>query len=225
MINYNSFFELIEIEENEIEQAKEYINLRGLQEHILMAEYLASFIVDRKPTYKEVATAFRYDKRIRRILYKYIGLLEERFRACICNNFTSPSQLGLNTNNSLYECIHSSLFSTLVNVVWSLDSSYKNSLFKTNNVLRKNLKALVELRNAISHNRTIINYRDFESVTLSNGEKGHSLLLNIKNLIEILPENIAESCINEINDASRPGVKKLSNQVEWSLLPSLILKV
>ncbi len=225
MIDYNSFFELIEIEENEIGHAKEYVELRGLEEHILMAKYLASFIVERKPTYKEVATAFRYDKRIRRIVYKYIGLLEERFRACICNNFTSPLQLGLAIEKSLYEYVYSSLFSTIVNTVWSLDNSYKNILFKTKIVLRKNLKALVELRNAISHNRTIVNYRDFESVTLSNGEIGHSLLLNIKNMLEILPDNIAESCKNEINCAARPGTRKLGNQVEWSLLPSLVLKI
>lgn len=69
MNNLDTFFSLIEIKEEEKDSAKEFIKLRGLQEHILMANYLASHLENnRKPTYSEVATAFRYDKRIRRIV-------------------------------------------------------------------------------------------------------------------------------------------------------------
>lgn len=225
MTKYDAFFILVDIDENEKGPAKEYIDLRGLQEHIDMATYLSSFISNRKPSYKEVATTFRYDKRIRRILYKYIGLLEEYLRAYICNNFSRPSQLGLKTYKKLYDYIYSSLFSSLIKIIWSLDSVHKDSIFKTNNVLKKNLVALVGLRNAISHNRTIINYNNFESVTLSTGETGNSLLLNIKNMLELLPKSIKQSCINEINNSSRNGTKKLNNQVEWELIKTLILKI
>lgn len=224
MINYESFFSLIDIEETEITSAEEYIRLRGLQEHINMAIYLSSFLPNRKPTYKEVATAFRYDKRIRRILYKYIGLLEESFRAYICNNFNYPSQLCLRTNKSLYEYISQSLFSTLVNIVWSLDESHKKIIFDNKDILKKNLDALVALRNVIGHNRTIVNYRDYKEVTLSSGEVGYSLLLNIKNMLEFLPLEIGNKCIKEINDASRSGTKKIRNQVDWSLISMLVIK-
>lgn len=225
MINYESFFSLIDIEKAEKASAEEYIRLRGIQEHINMATYLSSFLPDRKPTYKEVATAFRYDKRIRRILYKYIGLLEESFRAYICNNFDSPSQLCLRTNKSLYEYISRSLFSTLVNIVWSLDESHKKIIFYNKSVLKKNLDALVALRNAIGHNRTIVNYRDYKEVTLSSGEIGYSLLLNIKNILAFLPLEVGNKCIKEINDASRSGTRKIRNQVDWSLIPMLVIKI
>lgn len=224
MINYESFFSLIDIEEAERASAEEFIRLRGLQEHINMAIYLSSFLPDRKPTYKEVATAFRYDKRIRRILYKYIGLLEEYFRAYICNNFDSPSQLCIRINKSLYEYISRSLFSTLVNIVWSLDESHKKIIFSNKSILKKNLDALVALRNVIGHNRTIVNYRDYKEVTLSSGEVGYSLLLNIKNMLVFLPLEIGNKCIKEINGASRSGTRKIRNQVDWSLIPMLVIK-
>ena len=92
MNNLDTLFSLIEIKEEEKDSSKEFIKLRGLEEHILMANYLASHLENRKPTYSEVATAFRYDKRIRRIVYKYIGLIEEYYRSFLCNNFSKPSE-------------------------------------------------------------------------------------------------------------------------------------
>lgn len=225
MIDYDKFFSIIDIDESEKESAKEYIALRGLQEHIDMATYLLSFLATRKPTYKEVATAFRYDKRIRRILYKYIGLLEEMYRAYICNNFNNIKQLGLKTSKPLFQYISLSLFSSLVNIVWSLDENHKKELFEGKAVLKKNLDALVTLRNAIGHNRTIINYRDYKEATLSTGEVGNSLLINIKNMLDFLPSEIRNKCIKEINEANRSGTTKIKNQVGWKLVPSLVIEL
>ena len=208
MIDYDKLFSIINIEEDEKEFAKEYIALRGLQEHIDLATYLSSFIPNRKPTYKEVATTFRYDKRIRRILYKYIGLIEESYRAYICNNFENGEELGLNYEGLLFDFISTRLFSTLINIIWSLDGAHKNIIFNGNNVLKKNLKALVILRNAIGHNRTIINYRNFNTVTLNSGETGNSLLLNIKAMLCFLSPEIRNKCISEMNEASKSGIKK-----------------
>lgn len=225
MIDYDKFFSIIDIDESEKESAKEYIALRGLQEHIDMATYLSSFLAAMKPTYKEVATAFRYDKRIRRIIYKYIGLLEEMYRAYICNNFNNIKQLGLKTSKPLFQYISSSLFSSLVNIVWSLDENHKKEIFEGKAVLKKNLDALVALRNAIGHNRTIINYRDYKEATLNTGEVGSSLLINIKNMLDYLPTDIKYECIKEINNATRSGVKKIRNQVEWKLLPTIAINI
>ena len=225
MNNLDTFFSLIEIKEEEKDSAKEFIKLRGLEEHILMANYLASHLENRKPTYSEVATAFRYDKRIRRIVYKYIGLIEEYYRSFLCNNFSKPSELGIKTNKSLYDFCCDSLFSKIVEIVWSLDDSYKYQLFESKIVLKKNLDALVRFRNAISHNRTLVNYRDFKEVTLDNGEIGCSLLLNIKNLLHLLPGSTGNSFIQEINSASRIGSKKLNSQTEWDLESFLAIKL
>lgn len=120
MINYDDFFSLIDIEECEKASAKEYIKLRGFQEHVDMAKYLLSFSEGRKPTYKEIATSFRYDKRIRRILYKYLGLLEEYYRAYICNTFIKPEKIGISTKKSLFDYLSVSGFTNLIKIVWSL---------------------------------------------------------------------------------------------------------
>ena len=225
MNKLDTFFSLIEIKEEEKDSAKEFIKLRGLEEHILMAKHLASYMSEGKPTYSEVATAFRYDKRIRRIVYKYIGLIEEYYRSFLCNNFSKPSELGIETNKSLYDFCCDSLFSKIVEIVWSLDDNYKSQLFESKVVLKKNLDALVRFRNAISHNRTLINYRDFKEVTLDNGEIGCSLLLNMKNLLSLLPCSIKDSFIKEINSSIRIGAKKLANQTEWKLFSFLIIKL
>lgn len=223
MINVNNFFSLIDIEKEEKNSAKEYIRLRGLQEHIRMAEWLSSFLSDRKPTYKEVATAFRYDKRIRRIIYKYIGLLEEYYRAYLCNTFNKPSELNIKTNKSLYEYISASHFGTLVKFIWSLKEKHKKIIFENKQILWKNLNALVTFRNAVSHNRTIINYRDFEEVTLKSGQISNSLMANIRNLLYLLPTAISKNCKQEIINAAKEGEKKLNNQVEWKVIDSIIL--
>lgn len=225
MIDYETFFSLVDIDSGEIDAAKEYIQLRGLQEHILMANYLSSFIIDRKPTYKEVSTAFRYDKRIRRIIYKYIGLIEEYFRAFLCNNYKEPSDLNINTSKTLYDYLSSILLSTLTRIIWSLNQNDKNQIFDSKTILNKNLEALVSLRNAVSHNRTLIIYRDFKEVTLFNGEVGSSLLLNVKNLLYLLPTKVSMSFKEEIKGATRQGGRKRNNQVEWSLLPAIVLKL
>ena len=225
MNNLDTFFSLIEIKEEEKDSAKEFVKLRGLEEHILMAKHLASYMSEGKPTYSEVATAFRYDKRIRRIVYKYIGLIEEYYRSFLCNNFSKPSELGIKTNKSLYDFCCDSLFSKIVEIVWSLDDNYKSQLFESKVVLKKNLDALVRFRNAISHNRTLINYRDFKEVTLTNGEIGCSLLINIKNLLNLLPSPIKNSYREEINVASRTGVRKITNQVEWWLGSYLVIRI
>lgn len=225
MSNLDSFFSLVDIKEEEKDSAKEFIKLRGLEEHILMANYLASHLENKKPTYSEVATAFRYDKRIRRIVYNYIGLIEEYYRSFLCNNFSKPIELGIKTNKSLYDYCCDSLFSKIVEMVWSLDDSYKSQLFESAAVLKKNVEALVKLRNVISHNRTLINFRDFKEVNLSRFEKGHSPFLNIKNLFHLLPNSIKNSFREEINSASRVGVRKRTSQVEWNLDSFLIIRI
>ena len=179
MIDYNNFFKLVEIEDDEKPSAIEYIKYRGLIEHIKMAKHLSSFIIDRKPMYKEVATVFRYDKRLRRIIYKYIGFLEEYFHSFICNNFASPKEIGIVSKQTTYDYCNSSLFSKTVDIIWSLNAEQKNELFENKNHLKKNLDALVRLRNVVSHNRSLLNYRDFKEVTLPSGEVGHSLLINV----------------------------------------------
>ncbi len=222
MINYDSFFDLVDININEIEAAKSYIKLRGLYEHIQMAQFLEPFL-HRKPLYCEVATVFRYDKRIRRIIYKYIGFLEEYLRSTLSNNFKEPSDLGIKTSKSLNDYLPTCLFSVLLQILWRTDKSFKKEIFPVDILLLKNLEAINCLRNAVSHNRTLVNYRNFLDVTINGKKCNNSLVENIINLYLHLPKEIGERFKKEINDAKFRGNAHRTNQVSWKLPDFLII--
>ena len=86
-MEYKAFLDIVDCAAEDIESARHYMDVRGVEEHLIVAEFLQSYKAG-KVSYREVATALRYDKRIRRILYKYIGYLEERIRAYISNRYS-----------------------------------------------------------------------------------------------------------------------------------------
>lgn len=86
-MEYKTFLDIVDCATEDIESARHYMDVRGVEEHLIVAEYLQNYKAG-KVSYREVATALRYDKRIRRILYKYIGYLEERIRAYISNRYS-----------------------------------------------------------------------------------------------------------------------------------------
>jgi len=93
----HEFIELIEIKQEEIDKAKHYLDLKGVNLHHSIYSYLSSYTAS-KINYCEIATTYRYDKRIRKVLYKYIGLLEEKIRAFIDNKYSDEmDQLKLTT--------------------------------------------------------------------------------------------------------------------------------
>ncbi len=223
MIDYDSFFALVDIEEGEKGDARHYIDVRGLREHIDMAKFLHSKDPSRKPTYKEVATAFRYDKRVRRILYIYIGLLEEYIRAYLCNNFPTKKSLGIEGNDSLYDYLYDRTFTNLIRTIKEkLDDSHLKELFEGKEVDKDNLDAIIKLRDAIGHNRTLLDYKKFKPVRI-NGEEGESFSLNIKNLKYHLPNESGEKMMRKLLEADYEGGISHGYQVKWSLPSSIKL--
>ena len=89
-MTYDEFWNKIIITEEEKEKSIHYLQYRGVDEHNHIRQHLES-LSGEKVSYAEIATAFRYDKRIRRVLYKYIGLLEESIRAYISNKYSDNS--------------------------------------------------------------------------------------------------------------------------------------
>ena len=89
-MEYKAFLDIVDCATEDIESARHYMDVRGVEEHLILAEYLQNYKAG-KVSYREVATALRYDKRIRRILYKYIGYLEERIRAYISNRYSDKT--------------------------------------------------------------------------------------------------------------------------------------
>ena len=113
------FIKSIAIDENDIFKAKYYIKIRGLNEHIFIKEYIESH--DITPSYSMIASIFRYDKRIRRILFKYIGLIEEYLRAYLLNNY------DINQDNNAYYKISKLHFSELMRIPEIIDFLIGNS--------------------------------------------------------------------------------------------------
>lgn len=230
-MTYDDFFNLVNIVEADKAKAIYYLDVRGISEHIFVAKYLQSLKVE-KVTYAEVATAFRYDKRIRRIIYKYIGFLEEYIRAYIVNKYENDySQISLfkNANKSirkkknLYEFISDLSFGELKAQVLLLPQNDIKDLFHKGST-SKNLKALVGLRNEVNHNRFLLHNRSLKECRVGS-MKQCSLYANIVNLANHLPKNSSDAFVEEVNNATIPKEKKYDNQIGWTLLPDIIIKI
>ncbi len=200
-MNYDTFFDKIYIEDIDKTKAIYYLDARGISEHIFVAEYLQSLKAE-KVTYDEVATAFRYDKRIRRIIYKYIGFLEEYLRAYLTNHFinklshlemTKVLSKLLDKFNDLYLAVSQLTFGNLILQIKKLPVSYRHNIFKID-TKNKNLDALVGLRNEVNHNRFLLHNKSLLSCTVGTNS-GRSLWANIINLYNHLPENTSKKLI------------------------------
>ena len=227
----NEFIDLIDIQQEEIDKAKHYLDLKGVNLHHSIYSYLNSFTAS-KIKYCEIATTYRYDKRIRKVLYKYIGLLEEKIRAYIDNNYSDEmDQLNLTakiaktlkSEKVLYKALDKTLFSDLIAQVLVLSDEDIHSIFPDTIFESKNLKALAELRNAVSHNRFLLNYLDFKECNIDGSISG-SLHANLTNLANHLEKSIKQSFINEINSCSAFEEHDGSSnpfQTEW-ILPTFV---
>jgi hypothetical protein len=223
----HEFIEIIDIKLEEIDKAKHYLNLKGVNLHHSIYSYLSSYTAS-KIKYCEIATTYRYDKRIRKVLYKYIGLIEEKIRAFIDNKYSDEmDQLKITTKIAktlkseieLYKALDKTLFSDLMAQVMDLSEEDIHSIFPDTLFESKNLKALAELRNAVSHNRFLLNYLDFKECNIEGRISG-SLHANLTNLANHLEKSIKRSFINEINSCSvleeNNGSSSLF-QTEWNL--------
>ncbi|MDD3106201.1 MAG: hypothetical protein PHP65_00140 [Bacilli bacterium] len=223
----HEFIELIEIRQEEIDKVKHYLDLKGVNLHHSIYSYLSSYTAS-KIKYCEIATTYRYDKRIRKVLYKYIGLMEEMIRAFIDNKYSDEmDQLKLTTKIAntlksekiLYKALDKTLFSDLIAQVFDLSEEDIHTIFPDTIFDSKNLKAIAELRNAVSHNRFLLNYLGFKECSFG-GEISGSLHANLMNLASHFNNEIRKSFINEINTCAILGnngdIMKI-NQVEWCL--------
>ena len=62
---------------------------KGVEKHILIKERLLNWSMSDSIEYAKVASTYRYDKRIRYMLFKYISYLEEFYRAVILDNYVN----------------------------------------------------------------------------------------------------------------------------------------
>lgn len=235
-MNDNDFWNsIIATDEDKIKGAY-YLRERGLEEHINVLNYLQSFTKNknRQIEYSEIATVLRYDKRIRRCLFKYIGVVEERIRAHLLDFYRSnassfeTTQAFLNNmkkySNDVYQSINHLMFKQLITIFKKQPDYFKTEVFPNLTNIVLNLSALVSLRNQVCHNKFLLNNREFE-VCKYNGYESSSLSANIKNLYLLSDLDCREGLEKEINVCATAKTSKYNYQVKWKLPRDVIIKI
>ena len=230
------FYKNLIIDEEDKERAEKYLTSKGVEKHIILKEKLFNWIEGDKIDYSLIASTYRYDKRLRNILFKYISYLEEFYRSVILDEYRYKvkkvrwvkdindklKEFGGDLNDAL-EHIE---FSSLLIQTRMLPQRVKNKclLPKTRN-LKENSIALKELRNAVMHNKFLLLYRGYETCYIDgvDGSKSSNLKANILNLISFLPEDVAEGCIRDINAAREEKENQLGTK--WNLPPVAVIKL
>lgn len=224
-MDIKQFFENLEIEEKDRDNALKYIKAKGLFFHMQIKNKLIAWTADKNIKYSAIASYYRYDKRIRMVLYKYIAYLEEYYRALIldtcidnpCQNFwISGIKECLDKGIKLNIILENLGFSELMNQMTKLPDGIKQKCnLSGRKRLRENIYALKELRNAVMHNKFLLMYRGFGTCYLGNGKKSASLRDNILNLVSFLPEDVGQKCLADILKCAEN--RNTEYDTEWDL--------
>ena len=70
------FYKNLIIDEEDRPLAEKFLASKGVEKHLILKEKLFNWIEDDKIEYSMIASTYRYDKRLRLILFKYISYLE-----------------------------------------------------------------------------------------------------------------------------------------------------
>ena len=230
------FYKNLIIDEEDKERAEKHLTSKGVEKHIILKEKLFNWIEGDKIEYSLIASTYRYDKRLRNILFKYISYLEEFYRSVILDEYRDRvrkiqwirdiKERLEEFNGDLNDALEHIDFSSLLIQTRMLPQRVKNKclLPKTRN-LKENSIALKELRNAVMHNKFLLLYRGYETCYIDgvDDNKSSNLKANILNLISFLPESVAEGCIRDINAAKEEKENQLGTK--WNLPPAVVIKV
>lgn len=188
--------------EQEKEEAEFYMTVKGVELHRRILDYLGCDFEKSKIEWPKIANVLRTDKALRDIIYKYIATLEEYIRAFISNKYidsvqqkfwidgTSQRQedkikTNIDSGKNLFDVLEDTNFGSLIRQVKNLPIEDRTQLFG-DSYSKKNLVAVKELRNAVSHHKFLAGYK-LKTCSV-DGFEGCSLIDNIKNLRHLLPE-------------------------------------
>ena len=226
------FFNGLEIEETDKDKAEAYIKSKGLFAHMQIKNKMLAWSSDKAIKYSQIASYYRYDKRIRIILYKYIAYLEEYYRAILLDNFSDSTEQNfwikiiadkINSGIRLDIILENLGFRSLLNQIKLLPDNLKEYSFNSNKPIRKNIDALIELRNVVMHNKFLLMYRGFSMCYFAKGRKGSTLRDNILNLVNFLPEDVGVNCIKDINACKEN--RNTEKDTEWDLPEQAIVVI
>lgn len=222
------FFEEVIISDEEKEEARKFIYAKGVEKHNIIKDYLMAWHKDEKIHYSAIATTYRYDKRIRKVLFKYISYLEELYRGMILDSFRydfdnkfliKELKAGIEGGN-LNQALEELNFTDLIKQVQKLPNAITNKYIFNKKNLFINLKAVKTLRNAVMHNKFLILYRGFDTCYLGKRIRCSTLSANINNLANFLPREVAEKMICEINECCKKGRESKS---KWNLPKQIVV--
>lgn len=230
------FFKDLIIDEEDKPFAERYLASKGVEKHIILKEKLFNWIEGDKIEYSMIASTYRYDKRLRQILFKYISYLEEFYRAVIfdayrffthnINWIDEAKEILDKFNGDLNDALERMEFSTLLKQANQFSPRIRRRfLFPRSKYHKENSIALKELRNAVMHNKFLLFYRGFEPCYIDGVDNGTSfgLRANILNLIRFLPNEVAEKCRQEINEAKE--AKSMHHGTKWNLPPFVTIQL
>lgn len=154
--------------EKEHEHYDTYLELKGIDVHRYIINQLG-LDSNNKIKYKRVADTYRYDKRLRKILYKYISALEEQIRGQVSNTYNNPIENKFKikmdqsikkqkSNTTLFEYLESLNFSDLMNILNNFNDENKRIMFPSikEDKVKQKLENIRKLRNDVSHHNFII---------------------------------------------------------------------
>ena len=154
------FYKNLIIDEEDKVRAEKYLTSKGVEKHIILKEKLFNWIEGDKIEYSLIASTYRYDKRLRNILFKYISYLEEFYRSVILDEYRYKvkkiqwirdiKERLEEFNGDLNDALEHIDFSALLIQISKLPQRVKNRclLFKAK-ITKENSIALKELRNAV----------------------------------------------------------------------------
>lgn len=209
---------------------------KGVVKHILIKNKLLNWCVSGKVEYTKVASTYRYDKRLRKTLFKYISYLEEFYRAIILDNYYEKTKVkfwikdlrnNLNEfDNDLNAALENLDFTSLLIQCGRLPKDVRKlCCFPKTKFLKENSIAVKELRNAVMHNKFLLLYRGFEVCHVDgvDDNKSASLKANIINLISFLPKEVGNKCRYEINACKEEGNN--IDKTRWDLPDPIIITI
>ncbi len=227
------FFDNLDISPNDRLKAENHIKAKGLFFHLQIKQKLFAWTEENSVKYSQIASYYRYDKRIRLVLYKYIAYLEEYYRASILDAYYDNTDQDfwipeireeLRKNIKLDSILQSLGFKELIKQMKKMPDDIKQKCsFSKRKRLIDNAYSLKELRNSVMHNRFLLMYRGFAMCYLDNGKKGASLRDNIINLISFLPEDVGKKCKDDICKCAEN--RNTEQDTQWDLPEQAIVSL
>lgn len=217
--------------------ASYFIRTKGLYIHEAIYKFLQDKLNNKREiTYEEIATTFRYDKKLRNLLYKFIAMIEEKLISIISNFYGDKIDdikiPEIKTKQDIHKNIEELKNGLKTNSIWQIfknldfywtiiifcknakEYMWKNWLFKSNSMqeVKDSLHKIRKLRNIVNHNKML-----FLELTLDEIMK---YLNAFKNVLSDEEWNSfkkkIEKCSEEDNDILSENWHE--KQVAWQLL-------